>query len=139
MVHQPPKWYQHGFDPQPDMETSLPAWKQFQGLIPNSVATIVLFINHPFFLDSGGFLERRIPGKNGECTTRITTDAFFTPQARAGRGQSGRPRPWHRRPRCGTCLGRGWLLGRGGGKITQGVYRGLRGGGGNQPGGGGGV
>mmetsp|Transcript_65477 Transcript_65477/g.156437 ORF Transcript_65477/g.156437 Transcript_65477/m.156437 type:complete len:220 (-) Transcript_65477:26-685(-) len=21
----------------------------------------------------------------------------------AGRGQSGRPRPWHRRPRCGTC------------------------------------
>ena len=32
--------------------------------------TIVLFENGPFSWVSGGFLERRIPGKNGEGSTR---------------------------------------------------------------------
>ena len=32
--------------------------------------TIVLFENWPFPWLSGGFLERRIPGKNGEGSTR---------------------------------------------------------------------
>ena len=33
-------------------------------------ATIALFKNRPFPWVSGGFLERRIPGKNGEGSTR---------------------------------------------------------------------
>ena len=33
--------------------------------------TIVLFENRPFPRVSGGFLERRIPGKNGESSTRM--------------------------------------------------------------------
>ena len=35
--------------------------------------TIVLFENRPFPWVSGGFLERRIPGKNGEGSTRRIT------------------------------------------------------------------
>ena len=33
--------------------------------------TIVLFENRPFPWLSGGFLERRIPGKNGDGSTRV--------------------------------------------------------------------
>ena len=49
-------------------------------------STIVLFKTRPVILVSGGFLERRIPGKNGEGSTRVSPLRAEGPAAQRASG-----------------------------------------------------